>query len=86
MIKHCRGICKQCDYYAVYAGLLFATFRCLSCGQLVGWCEGGTSSEADPRGDRCARCWVLYDQAIQRAEARIDGRPSCIPNCQGPGA
>ena len=62
--EHCRGSCGECDAYAKENGLLFATFRCSSCGQLVGWCEGGTPTDADPNGDRCAECFCAYDAAL----------------------
>lgn len=53
--RKCRGGCPECKARRT-PEMPLATFDCETCGETVGWCEGGGPSLEDPRGARCAQC------------------------------
>lgn len=68
--RPCNPDCGACD--ADCGGV----FRCRgrgSCGKLVGWCLGGGSDAADPKGTLCADCWLKADDAIARSAKAVLG-------------
>lgn len=55
-------------------------FRCVRCGRLVCWCQGG--GEEDERGDYCCECYAAVTCAdCDNGVLRLNGRPSGLGTC-----
>lgn len=68
MDKPCRGECLDCVATAKRTGHRRCTFRCTTCKETVGWCDGGID-DIDPNGTLCARCWQKRKRRRDRTVA-----------------